>query len=498
VTSEPPPLPESDDPRELLGAEPGDDLVELRRRYVRLIKTYRAETHPREFARIRDAWEAVQASFRFYAAEQSYEAEHEVSQGHVAEEDPEARAALAASWGHVAAGRLDEARRALETWAASPGQAPRAWAHRYLLEELAEVPEPGRVWDAALERQVDVVPWMTALLDSSELRGAAGGLKVGWPRLRSSDDRGAARRVLRARLHDLLRAGRDEEALAEVEHPTFREDATGDEVLGGLAHEVASATAWSHPDRARALLDAFPSLDSDDALHDHARLALDAGEGHAPWASEFADLEPLHRFLRLGSIVEGDEALGLCQDLWIDFRRQPDRYLEAFERMPGPAATVYLGQVSGLCDRYEVEEPVEPDDLDRALREADSRSYPRGLSFLQNVLIYALLVGTAVSFWRWKWWGLLVLGGGFVVLVALKFVFDAWAYRKALRPALARYVIETGASPAAIDEWIGRTKKLENLDSMRSEIAKDDTIAAIHATTRLGDLLPKIQETLED
>jgi hypothetical protein len=48
------------DPRQLLGVKPGADAREVKRAYVRLIKIYKPEHYPKEFRRLRDAYEALQ------------------------------------------------------------------------------------------------------------------------------------------------------------------------------------------------------------------------------------------------------------------------------------------------------------------------------------------------------------------------------------------------------------------------------------------------------
>lgn len=55
------PLPDGDDPFELLGVAPGADERELKRAYVRLIKRHRPERDPAGFQRIHAAYEAVRA-----------------------------------------------------------------------------------------------------------------------------------------------------------------------------------------------------------------------------------------------------------------------------------------------------------------------------------------------------------------------------------------------------------------------------------------------------
>lgn len=57
-------LPDTDDPFELLGVEPGDDPRTIKRAYARLIKRYRPEQAPAEFQRIHAAYELVKVIAR--------------------------------------------------------------------------------------------------------------------------------------------------------------------------------------------------------------------------------------------------------------------------------------------------------------------------------------------------------------------------------------------------------------------------------------------------
>ena len=56
-------------PWEILGVAPDVAVADLRRRYAALIKEFRPETHPQDFARIREAYESVLAIARRREAE---------------------------------------------------------------------------------------------------------------------------------------------------------------------------------------------------------------------------------------------------------------------------------------------------------------------------------------------------------------------------------------------------------------------------------------------
>jgi len=58
---DPPPLPDAANPFELLGVAAGCDERELKRAYVRMIKVYRPEDRPEEFARIHAAYQLARA-----------------------------------------------------------------------------------------------------------------------------------------------------------------------------------------------------------------------------------------------------------------------------------------------------------------------------------------------------------------------------------------------------------------------------------------------------
>jgi hypothetical protein len=60
-TSTPPPLPDTDDPYELLGIDAAADARAIRAAYARRIKVYRPDRHPEEFQRIHAAFEAARA-----------------------------------------------------------------------------------------------------------------------------------------------------------------------------------------------------------------------------------------------------------------------------------------------------------------------------------------------------------------------------------------------------------------------------------------------------
>jgi hypothetical protein len=459
---------------------------------VARIKEYRPDRHPREFTRIRRAWEDAQEACRLGEAEARFESEHEAVGPVASELEPEAAAVFSRTWEAAVQREFDAARRGLETLVARPAHASRAWAHRFLLEEMAGIREPERVWAAALERDVDVASWMDALLDPAERRRVAGALPAGWTLLRRGSSVDWAHRMLRARVHDLLWRGEGEAALAEVTHPTFRHDATDAHPLARIAQEIASALAWTHPARARSLLDAFPTA-SEDPLQDHILLALRASDAWGAWAAAHADLDAFQRFVRLGSIADDDEILGLSAELWTDFRRRPDAHFAAFQSLPDSVVPVYLDQIAQLCERHEVEVPEAPETLGHALREADVRAYPRLLKAVQATTYLGSLAGCIAAVAALGWWSVPIWVAALLAVVGAHFALDAYAYSRSLRPALVRYVIESGASPEAIDAWIADAEGLEHLDSMRSNVSGDTTLSVIHATTRLADVLPALQ-----
>lgn len=489
-----PSLPDDDDPWVVLGAQPGDDLVALRRRYVRLIKVFRPEAHPEEFARIRSAWEQVQADVRLSDAEEHFALEARHGDEARPADDPPAVEALRRVWTAAAELDYDRARRELAALAANPEHRERAWAHRFLLEEAAGAREPTAVWRKALESQVDVGAWMEALLDPAERRRAGGLLDGGWKLLRVVEDRDTAARLLRARVHDLVWRGRDDDAVAEVEAEAFRTDALDRGMLGHVAREVATSLAVRDPKRAGRILADYPAGAGDENL-DACDLALGAADAAAPWLSRHASLTPLVRFLRLTPIADDDEALGLCLELWTDFLRRPDAHVEAFGSIPPPLASIFLRQVSELCDRHDVVEPRPPHDLDDAIRTADRHAWPSGYGgLLTGAIIFGLVAGVG-AFKAWGWLGLVgEILAALVGITVLYFILDSKAYAKRVRPALARYEIESGASPVQIALRIRRTPKLEHLDSMVTDIEADVSLQLVYAATRLGDLLPALEQ----
>lgn len=58
---EPPPLPDTDDPYELLGVTRDTEPAAVKKAYARLVRAYRPDRAPREFQRVREAFELVRA-----------------------------------------------------------------------------------------------------------------------------------------------------------------------------------------------------------------------------------------------------------------------------------------------------------------------------------------------------------------------------------------------------------------------------------------------------
>ena len=178
--------------------------------------------------------------------------------------------------------------------------------------------------------------------------------------------------------------------------------------------------------------------------------------------------------------------------------RRPDAHVDAFGSIPPPLASIFARQVSDLCDRHDVAEPRPPDDLEEAIRKADRLAWPSDYSGLLTGLIFAGIAGGVGAFMWWGWLGL--VGEVLVTFIGLMIVYcvlDSKAYAKVIRPTLARYGIESGVSPAQIVFAIRDASKLEHLDSMVTNIERDIALEFVYAATRLGDLVPALQQSID-
>jgi len=394
--SDAPPLPDSNDPFEVLGVSPDVDQVALRRAYVRLIRIHRPDRDPQAFARVRSAYEAAQRmlAWRSYQLEGAdVDGEDPQPASHAdgdevladvpaadgdgaaawralpeaeADSPPEPAAGddpipqrIAAAWRGLAAGAAPEV---LLLPLQEPWDDERLALHRTLIVDAAGIGLREHVL-AGLRRGVPMAGWLGVVLTDTELADLVMDDAFVWASLRRQGARGDAAQLMRARLHVLMARGHLDRAVEQVLDEPFVRDAELLPLLGWAGQEVLAVAAWAgvpeldHLDRVYGVHGADDSAFLSPSDH---RAAADAlREPWLAWRREFGTFRELRQFFVLAPVLGGPPLLDVTDRLAADFLQRAGKYAACFTRM-GEAAPELLERF--ILAAQSVVGPEEQDD----------------------------------------------------------------------------------------------------------------------------------------
>jgi len=490
--SEPAPLPDGDDPFEILGIPETNDAKEIKRAYVRRIKVYRPETHPVEFARIRAAFQNAKSGLAAAPAP---------SAGIEWSETDRRTALLAKAWGHARDGDEAAARATFaELRSEDPYWAP-GRAHGFLLAEALGASTEEALDDLleGLRRNAPIAVWAYALLDLQELAEHSVRPEFSWEHLREQPDRDSAILLYRYRIQTELVRGELDEILREIDAPEFVDDAARDPRLADIARQVMAVLAWDDPEAAERLFVSFPSHESADGAdwipEDlHAQATLLSGDWKA-WSSRFPDLGALGRFIRVSLLADPPRLVRLAEELHVDLLSQPDRHAEALDVMESRHPQLLQWTIGCLQEyrrpRDEEERALDAREASRiwqVIHAADARLSADWVHRGLRTVLGLLVVGALLSFFAVGWWGFAVLGGALVAALVVINSGDGWVYRHRLRGPLMRAVLETPVLPSTMVEWMeARSDQLERIDMFTGEIGSDHALEALALLRSLGE-----------
>jgi len=520
--SELPPLPESEDPFELLGIDLRDsdlDQRALKRAYVRLIKRYKPERAPKEFQRLRAAFEEARSSLEFRrivaAAELEDEADElaliEALNAASSEERPEAEASKSGDseedpwgdgsgddWGPSVEPLPPLLVRAWELLEEGQGEAAAASLRAgilaggaglvgglFLIEEARG--EPGErcllVLEEALNRGDSVAEFLVSVVRERELRVLLQGDCGRWEVLRRQPERDQATGLWQRRLHALLLAGKRAQVRAEIEALELAADLAEFPGLRTVILELAQTFGWDAPEFADELFDVHARQEglvddwSPEARYSELRAGVSAWYG-----AEVSGAAPaLARVLELGGVVEGEGLEAELVRLRDDARERPQDYLAVLDRMHAASPVLLVLVNSTLAFHFSIVEEIE--ELEMPLREAIAqrlKAIDQGLdedsmnSFFNTLLALAVLLQVAALF-SFGWWGLLgapVL----LLLVSRSWLYADRLYQKTVRLGVAEIIAEFPVSPTVLSAVLRDTSRVLD-DIGRFDDAIDEDVS---------------------
>jgi hypothetical protein len=459
--SEPPPdLPETGDPFELLGVEPGASEIEIKRAYVRLIKRFRPDRAPEEFQRIHAAYEQARARTRWVER-----AEPDLDDGWELGDAPD---------------KPDKPDEPAPAWFADARAAARQGP-----AALAEV-----IARAIAERRAGAAD-LAIELDHASLGRLVRRPELCWDNLREQDNRWAALELLGLRFDRML-LGDDPAVIAEISDPLFRRDLLSEPELEDLALRVLIRAAWVGDERADNLYAMVSDTTSSSNFRLHAlyRSARTLGSTLEELVDRRRVPMSLARFIANFPQVGADARIKLLSAVDRDIGRLPREALGAIDAMArADIQLVYL--LEEICDDVLWADDARLDDLpanerayiDGVMTGADIElradqspglrlAAAAGLTAIAALLLppaFAALAGfsaiTAVLFWS--------------------YLPEPRAYALHARPRFAEIAATYGITPEHIVEWIGRHVRLRYRFGL--EVAVGDDID-LHVFARLSRL----------
>ncbi|MEX1367933.1 MAG: DnaJ domain-containing protein [Nannocystaceae bacterium] len=438
----PQPLPDTDDPYVLLDVRAGASLEQIRRAYLRRVKTYKPDRHPAEFRRVREAYD------------------------HLREQE---------SWFDAWRQASDVVRQAIED-AGDNGEGVANESESDPLTDDAEQREATRQRAAQREADAEIEAEVEREAQAEERRGAAA---RGWgagptavdhepepepehrQRAEHSASVGARLGDLASAVHDELEEGRVADAAAlllslEVE-PLAPQPA-----FATLLLEVCCAAVWTEPERYDELVARYGDLV---AAHDidHREGALlhrrTVADELPAWNEAVAQWPELRRFVELGSSLRAPAEAELGLRLGQRAAADPTAFLSVLQRA-GRAApgivTLYVGMAERWARHYgrplpgsrpSSKTPTVEQAATAIVHALESHRHVRWLQ-VRPLLIIGLFVALFV-FIRSPLSELLAISL-MLILVALR----AWTpdpaetlYLEVVQPTAATWLWATGATP---------------------------------------------------
>lgn len=514
--SEPPPLPGSDDPFELLGLpREGADAVRIKRAYAERIRVYRPDRSPEEFQRIRRAYEEAQ---RIVAWEVFDDVEDDdddelvvaprvrfrvlgsarPSEGDRPEPDALAWREL---WTAVREGRADEARDMLRR---AQLRAPREeWPYvaRFLLSELegSTTEETLAHFHDALEAGAPLSTCLS-ILSRQEVRAFARDERCSWPALRRAAEHGggelAHEPLFEVRLSALLSSDGLETALAEVRDPSYLLAAGQDPRLCWCGLRVATAAAFRFPDLAEELFHNFAGVHPfTGPLEEHYLLRRGLAGAWQRWSSAHPDAEGLLRFLELVFSLPREDRGTLDPRPFI--RRSPEVGLAALDTLVRKEPALYhhfLEAVEEGSVAGEASPPAERAGSSKAfvstvevlLAEHPFHSAQRWLGCL-----FVLIV--LIGFGALGWWGLALLAALLVVFAIATSVLDRRLYRRVVRPRALAAIAWSGSEPIELVRAVSAAgRRAGNVAQYEKQLLSDEPLRLLARCLRVGGI-PEVE-----
>ncbi len=489
----PPPLPDSNDPYEILGLEYGCSERDLKRAYARLIRVYRPDRQPAQFRCVRAAFESVQEELGDVRPPWDESEDFEDApdpQDHAESEVPPLQFADIIGDGDpdVARARLEQAREH------DPGSA-RPYALRFLLEEAlgASFEVAATHLHAGLEHGTPIAEWLEQVLSAREFEEFVLGDGCGWEILNRQEERDLAVMLFEERCHMRLLRGEEEDVVREVSTPEFRRAAERHEGLRQLGLRIACAVAWHQPDEAEELHAYYasgPEADDwiDDGYQDRVRLR----ESWLRWAADSAGADMLLRYIQLSHTVPDPDLrrLGAGERPWRGILASLDRMQRIDEQL---GYFLVFALDTGDVARDDDEEP-EVRTLTRRQKHAlvqfrDVTEKLLDKSWSNRVLEFGILAAVVALVVIFRVWGLWAgLGAAVVCFVGLGWAVvstDERMYRRFVRERILPLVAQHGIAPERVVSWLKKnTKGSENLNRLDDEITDDLSLQLVYRLKR--------------
>ena len=505
MTDDVPPLPETDDPHELLGVDSNADEGALKRAYFGLIKVYRPDRHAEEFQRVRRAYEQALMWLEYHAfqgdAEEGDDEEAEVGDDDDSAPEPVEPAELSPGaaaawerwrdvWREVRDGDPDAVARRLERETTEDPAEAVGWQLRHLLAEWRgeDAAAAGEFLIAGLEAGAPISDWILTVLEHDVLRIAP---RLTWPVLSGQLDRDAAVRLFDAHIAVSVTHGTSRAVLDQILEPRFLEIARHHDGLRWLGLRVAIVTAFVDPERADEVFERLAREPMDDGSPEHAfltrrRLRQEWGQFGAMTEATpelRAFLESCHS-IHPHDLVE----LGLIESV----RHRPDENLAAFDALVAGFPGLYHLFLEGveLCfeesgHEEEVDATVAAERFAAFVMETDRALEKDKGNRFDSVLGGVLVVGTVLVFIRFGWWGLVPTA------VALVWIFfnvsrvDRRLYRDIVRPRALREVVRRGATTTDLVVAIKKHTRLsDDIGRFDGELTEDHALHAVALALR--------------
>lgn len=498
------PPPESDDPYEVLGVSWDDDEKTVRRAYVRLIRVWRPERHPKTFQRIQEAYEEARERFKHNGARaprtSAPTGELDVPQ-EVRGRDAELLGDL---WACLARGDDAQADLLFARFTHDAYDRRLITRHRYLIDEfrLGRREAAGPLIEA-LGRGENVLASAEQFLATDDVRDQRQLGDLTWERLAAFHDRGAALRLFALHVDQGLIEGAYERLADEVESPAYENDAEDSYELQFEVQRIAAVLAWRDPARASRLAERWPTndrIESDSwTPQDHLERALALSEGYQGWLTSEERPTALVRYLEVSPVLSTHAVGPLCRRL-PSKRNKPDpewiRHMSELEQA-APGAADYVALAAGL-ERASARQ-LRPDATDRAIllgRHYHSKAM-RGCSLstlttLKWIALLVLVYATATLIYPPPPWWVFAAGGTLLSIVGSRGIkaIGERRYKRHVRIMFSMMVLILDLHPGHLANWLAKeppgTGELQIHESRLREDPVPRALWALQGVAELG------------